>query len=72
MGRKSESKHPKTDEIRQMLRALSVPDAGYLLHLLECPRCAQLARKELAPKPIRRHRPKAQAGMTEKAGGDDQ
>jgi hypothetical protein len=61
MGRKSENKHPKAGDLRQMLRALSVPDAGYLLHLLDCPRCAQLARKELAPKPIRRRKPKAPA-----------
>ena len=59
MGRKSESKHPKPGELRQMLRALSVPDAGYLLHLVDCPRCAQLARKALAPKPVRRRKPKA-------------
>ena len=60
MGSKRASKHPKVGELRQMLRALSVPDAGYLLHLLDCHRCAQHARKELAPKPIRRRKPKAE------------
>ena len=59
MSRKSESKHPKAGDFRQMLQALSVPDAGFLLHLLDCPRCAQLVRKMLAPKPIRRRKPKA-------------
>ena len=55
-------KHPKAGDLREMLRALPVSDAGFVLHLLECPRCAQIARKALAPKPMRRRRPQSQEG----------
>jgi len=35
--------HPTTPVLRAFLRSLSVADAGLLLHLLECPRCARRA-----------------------------
>ena len=57
--RKREGKHPRIGDLRQMLRALPIPDAGLVLHLVECPHCAQIARRQLAPKPIRRHKPRA-------------
>ncbi len=57
-----EGKHPRAGDLREMLRDLPIPDAGFVLHLLDCPRCAQIARKVLAPKPIRRRRPQAQEG----------
>lgn len=46
--------HPTTPVLRAFLRSLSVADAGLLLHLLECPRCARRAWKELSPRPMRR------------------
>jgi tetratricopeptide (TPR) repeat protein len=46
--------HPTTQMLRTFLRALSVADAGLLLHLLECPRCTRRAWKELSPRPLRR------------------
>jgi hypothetical protein len=46
--------HPTTPMLRAFLRALSVADAGLLLHLLECPRCGRRAWKELSPRPMRR------------------
>ena len=53
---KRKATHPKVRELRGMLAALSIPDAGLVLHLLNCPRCIALARKVLEPKPVRRHR----------------
>jgi hypothetical protein len=50
--------HPPVRELRGMLAALPIPDAGLVLHLLDCARCAALARKVLEPKPVRRRRPR--------------
>ena len=50
-------KHPEAKVLRDFARALSVPDAGLLLHALDCPRCAAIVRKAVAPKPVRRRRP---------------
>ncbi len=46
--------HPTLPMLRTLFRALSVADAGLLLHLLECPRCSRRAWKELSPRPMRR------------------
>lgn len=46
--------HPTMPVLRAFLRSLSVADAGLLLHLLECPRCARRAWTELSPRPMRR------------------
>ena len=46
--------HPTIPMLRTLFRALSVADAGLLLHLLECPRCSRRAWKELSPRPMRR------------------
>ena len=50
------TKHPRKAVLLELLRGLSVVDAGLLVHLLDCERCAGLARKVLAPKPMRRRR----------------
>lgn len=52
------AKHPRTGVLRGFLKSLSVADAGLLLHILDCPRCSEVARKELSPRPVRRRRPK--------------
>ena len=49
--------HPRPRELRGLRSSLAIPDAGFVLHLLDCPRCAAQARKVLAPKPVRRRRP---------------
>lgn len=46
--------HPTLPMLRTLFRALSVADAGLLLHLLECPHCSRRAWKELSPRPMRR------------------
>jgi hypothetical protein len=51
--------HPPVRELRGMLAALPIPDAGLVLHLLDCARCAALARKALEPKPVRRRSQRA-------------
>ena len=67
-GEKPERTHPKPGALREMLRSLAVPDAGLVLHLLDCERCARLARKALAPKPIgRRQRTVAASGGKERS-----
>ncbi len=52
MAERRGGKHPMARDLREMLRTLPIPDAGLVLHLLECPRCALIDRKTLAPKPI--------------------
>ena len=59
------AKHPKVGVQRGFLRSLSVADAGLLLHILDCPRCTELARKELRPKPVRRRKPKPEGAEGE-------
>ena len=59
------AKHPKVGLLRGFLRSLSVADAGLLLHILDCPRCTELARKELRPKPVRHRKPKPKAAEGE-------
>lgn len=46
--------HPKPSVLRNFLRSLAVADAGLLLHLVECPRCARQAWGLLTPRPVRR------------------
>lgn len=53
-GEKRKVKHPPVRELRSMLAALSIPDAGLMLHALGCAQCAALARRVLEPKPVRR------------------
>jgi len=59
------AKHPKVGLLRGFLRSLSVADAGLLLHILECPRCMELARRELRPKPVRHRKPKPETESEE-------
>ncbi len=49
-------KHLKANVVQDFARCLSVADAGLLLHVIDCPRCAAIARKVLAVKPVRRRR----------------
>jgi hypothetical protein len=65
--------HPTLPMLRALFRALSVADAGLLLHLLECPRCSRRAWKELSPRPMRRRpgepRPAGVPAITEPPAG---
>lgn len=46
--------HPQPSVLRNFLRSLAVADAGLVLHLLECPRCARQGWGLLTPRPVRR------------------
>ncbi len=46
--------HPNPSILRLFLQALTVADAGLVLHLLECPRCSRQCWGQLSPRPVRR------------------
>ena len=46
--------HPKPSVLRIFLQTLTVADAGFVLHLLECPRCSRQGWSTLTPRPVRR------------------
>ncbi len=59
--------HPKLSVLRIFLQTLTVADAGFVLHLLECPRCSRQGWSALTPRPLRRRPGESPAPLPEAA-----